>query len=198
MRIDEGYIKYNCYLKKEELVHNSIMDELNSVRSRLKKLGLIGVYPSKISYGNASCRLSRYEFIISGTQTGEYENLEPKHFSVVTKADIAQNTLYCTGLNNASSESLTHAALYQTDDNINCVIHVHSYKMWTDLLHKVPTTPSSAEFGTPEIAEAIKQLYKENPDTKNKKIIALGGHHEGIISFGSDLNSALFTILHYL
>lgn len=198
MRVEDGYIKYNCYLKKEDLVHLPIMDDINSIRIRLMKLGLIGIYPSKISYGNISNRLSRFEFIISGTQTGEYEILETKHFAIVNKADIDGNTLYCYGNNNASSESLTHAALYQIDDTINSVIHIHSYKMWTELINKVPTTPSTAEFGTPEIAKSIQNLYNDNPDVKLKRIIALGGHHEGIIAFGNDLNSALFTILHYL
>ena len=64
----EGYIKYRCIFIKKKLDYIAIMDEINSLRIKLMDLGFIGIYPSKISYGNISYRLSDKTFIITGTQ----------------------------------------------------------------------------------------------------------------------------------
>lgn len=39
------------------------------------------------------------------------------------------------------------------------------------------------------MAEGIKRLFKET-NVKNKKILVMGRHKEGIISFGKDLREA--------
>ena len=80
----------------------------------------------------------------------------------------------------------------------NCVVHIHDYHLWNKLIHKVPTTPITAEYGTTEIAESIYELLNNSKNELNKKIIVLGGHHEGIIIYGENLNSVYLTLKQYL
>jgi hypothetical protein len=61
--------------------------------------------------------------------------------------------------------------------------------MWNNLIHKVPTTKIEATYGTPEIANEIKRLFSEST-VAAEKIIVMGGHKEGIISFGRTLEEA--------
>ena len=70
-------------------------------------------------------------------------------------------------------------------------------QLWERLINKIPTTSPEAEYGTPEIARDIIRLFKET-DVKEKKILVMGGHKEGIISFGKDLDEAGNVLLSYL
>lgn len=94
----------------------------------------------------------------------------------------------------ASSESLTHAAIYACSKETNAVIHVHHKEKWTRLLHRVATTNPAIVYGTPEMAYAIQNLILEN-NIGNNKLIVMGGHEEGLISFGKTLEEAASTIL---
>jgi hypothetical protein len=62
-------------------------------------------------------------------------------------------------------------------------------KLWTALLHKVPTTPEKVEYGTPEMAYAVRGLF-DNTDVLKKKIFVMAGHVGGVVAFGKDLRSA--------
>ncbi|OLE70214.1 MAG: hypothetical protein AUG74_07845 [Bacteroidetes bacterium 13_1_20CM_4_60_6] len=62
-------------------------------------------------------------------------------------------------------------------------------KLWTALLHKVPTTPEKVEYGTPEMACAVRGLF-DNTDVRKKKIFLMAGHKGGVMAFGRDLRSA--------
>ena len=88
----------------------------------------------------------------------------------------------------ASSESLTHAACYECSSKIKAVIHVHNFAMWENLIDNLPTTNENITYGTPEMALEIKRLFKEYKLDNN--IMVMGGHMEGIISFGEDLDKA--------
>jgi len=189
----EGYIKFNCEWIKQEL--NEDISEINKWREKLYKLNLIGVYESGVGFGNISIR--KYNnFIITGSKTGGIENLTNNHFTKVTNWNFDKNSLTCYGPIEASSESLTHAAVYISDLNTNAVIHVHNSNLWEKLMYKVPTTDEKVEFGTPEMAYEIMKLFIDK-NTINKKIIVMGGHKEGIISFGKDLEEAGNVLLNY-
>lgn len=195
--MNEGYIKYKCHLTERELEQYPEMNEINIVRTELIKLNMIGVYPSGISFGNISIRLRGERFIITGTQTGAMEILQPEHFALVNESDIQRNAIECIGLRSASSESLTHSAFYQTSDTVMSVIHIHHLNLWRKLLYKVPTIPDTFEYGTPEIAEAVSEMLKSDNQAESG-IIALAGHYEGIISYGMDINLAFEEIKKYL
>ena len=51
----------------------------------------------------------------------------------------------CIGPIQASSASLTHAAIYQANPDINAVIHVHDRDLWENLLDRVPTTARNCD-----------------------------------------------------
>lgn len=192
----DGYIKYQCNLSRNILENYPEMELINIYRRKLRKLKMVGVYPSGISYGNVSMRIDKFRFLITGTQTGSFDNLEACHFAIVNGWDIDKNILYCVGELNASSEALSHAAIYEVLTNCNAVIHVHHLQLWKQLLNKIPTIPESAEYGTPEIANAIaNSILSNNAQTKGN--IALAGHYEGLISYGETIESASTEILKY-
>ena len=112
------------------------------------------------------------------------------HLCTVTSYDIEENALQCIGPVKASSESLSHAAVYECAPEIGAVSHVHHAGLWTALLHTAPTTGSEIAYGTPEMAREIKRLYREST-LPNVKPLAMAGHQDGLISFGKDLDESV-------
>jgi len=187
----EGYIKFNLNWEKTPFDFTDIdFLSLNSCRQKLFELGLIGAYPDGIGFGNLSLRYKKDEFIISGSETGNFKNLSKEHYALVEEFNIKQNSVHCIGLTKASSESMSHAAVYDSNPNVNAVIHVHHKKLWDNYLNIFPTTDFKAEFGTPEIAFEIFRLA-----TSNNGIIIMGGHEEGIIGYGENLNETTNIIM---
>ncbi|NOX71196.1 MAG: class II aldolase/adducin family protein [Candidatus Micrarchaeota archaeon] len=194
---NDGYIKFNIKWIKAKPLPESVIRELNKWRRKLFDAGLIGMYESGIGFGNISMRIpGTNEFIISGSATGGIENLTAEHYARVTEVDHEKNSLVCVGPIKASSESMTHAAVYDSDHSVNAVIHVHNLRMWKMLLDRVPTTSKEATYGTPEMAEEVMRLFKES-DVKEKKIFVMGGHEEGLMTFGKDLDEAGSVMLRY-
>lgn len=190
--LDEGYIKFECNWINKPLPI-SVPDSLLFWRDKMHQLGLIGYYPQhKVGYGNISIR-TKQGILISGTQTGNTYPIKATDFTLVTAYDIKNNNVTCEGTIQASSETLTHAAIYEGDKSVNAVIHIHHLKLWTKLLHRVSTTNKNILYGTPEMANEISRLAL----LKNNKIIVMEGHEEGIIAYGKDLNEAGNVILDF-
>ena len=105
--------------------------------------------------------------------------------------------MVCEGPVKASSETMTHAALYEVDDTIKAIIHVHNEAMWKKLIRKLPTTNAKVAYGTPEMAEEIKNLFKDHDFKETGNIIIMAGHEDGIISFGRNLEEAYNILLKY-
>ncbi len=193
MKTDEGYIKFNLDWDKRIFSFNDQdFSLINTSRERLYKTGLIGAYPDGIGFGNLSLRNSSNSFIISGSATGNFRHLLKEHYSLVTDFDIPKNSISCIGLSKASSESLSHAIIYESNPKVNAVIHTHHQDMWNCYFDKLPTTDKKAKFGTPEIAIEIKKLAN-----KSSGIIIMGGHQEGIITYGKSLFEAEKILLNY-
>jgi L-ribulose-5-phosphate 4-epimerase len=193
----EGYIKFRCdWIDGTPPLESEII-ELNIWRSKLYKLGFIGSYPDGIGFGNVSIRSEKNEFIITGTQTGAFETLNTLHYTRVIDFDIARNYVKCCGKIKASSESMTHAVIYQALPEINSVFHIHSIENWKKLLNIIPTTSDKAEYGTPEMAYEIMRLLKET-DLRQKKILVMAGHEEGILSFGTTIIQAGKILFNYI
>ena len=109
---DEGYVKFSVLFQQEPL-DMPVPRTLLSVRDTLHQMGLIGVYPDGIGFGNVSVRVPGTEaFFITGTQTGSVFPLTENEVALVTQADIPANTVHCRGSVAASSETMTHAACY--------------------------------------------------------------------------------------
>ena len=195
MIIDEGYIKYQCHWQNKDAIAAKDVVELNQWRTKLYQLGLIGEYDSGIGFGNLSVRiLDSQHLIISGTQTGGIAELTVQHYTKVTDFDWQQNYVVCEGLIKASSETLTHAAIYVAQPQVNAVVHVHHDKLWRKLLNRVPTTDPDCAYGTPEMAEEIIRLCQQQ-QTQEQKIMVMSGHEEGILTFGSSLAEAVEVLL---
>lgn len=187
--MDEGCIKFNCEWIKDKPILTKKLIELNNCRNKLYTLGLVGSYNNGISFGNLSARLKKNTFIITGSATGNLELLDESHYSLVTKYNFMKNSLTCKGQIKASSESLSHAAIYECSPDINAVIHVHNIYLWEKFIDKLPTTKRGITYGTIEMADEIKRLFKES-NVNYEKIILMGGHKEGIISFGNNAAEA--------
>lgn len=195
--LSEGYVKFNYTWIKSKPLPIKLIKEMNLVRQKLYNLKLIGSYPNGIGYGNISIRHKK-GFIISGTETGNINKLSPKHYAFVKKWIFYKNHLTCSGPVVASSESLTHAAIYESDNTANAVIHIHNLKLWQCLLKKkYPKTNKKAPYGTVALVNEIKRLFKQTK-VAEKKIIAIEGHREGIIAFGNNLNEAYNGLWHII
>lgn len=186
---ETGVIKFNCTWIKEDPLNDDLIADLNTWRDKLHKMGFIGVYKNGIGYGNISKRFEANQFIISGTATGKLQKLSNEHYTKVTAYDLDKNSLTANGPIVASSESLTHAVIYESDKNCNAVIHIHCLDLWTKLLNNIPTTEKTVEYGTPAMAREVQRLFKDT-DLAEQKILVMAGHEEGIISFGKNLEEA--------
>ena len=188
--MDEGVVKYRCDWEEADPVAAANIADLMTWRERLHSWGLIGVYENGIGFGNVSVRLGNScQFVISGTQTAHLSALGPESYCIVTEFNLEQNFLGCRGPVQASSESLTHAALYLHREDVGGIIHVHNPKLWQQLLFKVPTTRKEIPYGTPQMALEMFRLFEEE-NLAERKILAMAGHEDGIICFGSTLDEA--------
>jgi len=192
--MDEGYIKYQCNWIKSDAIQPQQIEEINKWRTTLFDEGYIGMYENGIGFGNISIRVNENLFLVSGSATGGIRHLSAADYALVTDYDFALNQLTCKGMTMASSESLTHAAIYNCSKETTAVIHVHHKEKWRRLLQQAATTNTSIPYGTPEMAYAIQDLILKNKIGAHK-IIAMGGHEEGLIAFGKTLEEAALTIL---
>lgn len=196
MTIDEGYIKYDSDWTPGEAPDVAATSLLDTWRRPLHEAQLIGHYEDLgVGYGNLSIRVQQSrEFIISGTQTGHLAETDGRHYALVTAYDVERNRVSSTGPVQASSESLTHAAIYELDNDINAVVHVHSRGLWQQLINEVPTTAVDVSYGTPEMAHEFRRLYRDS-DFAAMGIAVMAGHDEGIVSIGHSLEEAATRIL---
>jgi ribulose-5-phosphate 4-epimerase/fuculose-1-phosphate aldolase len=154
----------------------------------MRTAGLIGVYPDGIGYGNISVRAGSC-FVISGSGTGAHPEARREHFTRVVDYDFRANALSCRGPVPASSESLTHAAVYEANPTAAAVIHVHHRELWQALLHNIPTTAMNVAYGTPEMAYEVLRLFRDTR-VADGRVFVLGGHRDGIVAFGESLEEA--------
>lgn len=194
--IDEGCIKYECDWRRAPALPVAMIHDLNEWRNRLYDAGLVGYSEEHgVGFGNLSIRAGDDEkFIISGTQTGHIPRTDESHYSLVTACDIRKNHVTCEGPLQASSEALTHAALYALDAGICAVAHVHSPVLWRTLIHRVPTTAGDVRYGTPEMAREFLRLYRET-NLSATGVAIMAGHEEGIVAFGQTMEQAVQRIL---
>jgi ribulose-5-phosphate 4-epimerase/fuculose-1-phosphate aldolase len=190
--MNEGVIKFQCD-------HTFCCDEfditnIDKCRQQLLNAGLVGRDPNRYSgysFGNVSERRGN-EILITATQTSHIKVLDYLGYVFIEQSDLANNTVNSRGAAKPSSESLTHVQVYMMDQRIGGVAHVHSPKIWarSDLLR----TDSNVPYGSPEMALEVKRLFEET-DVKERRIFAMGGHEDGIIAFGPDIQYAVDLLL---
>lgn len=196
----EGYFKFTpCYAGGTRFPEE-VLSRLGEIRSVLYRLGLIGVYAEGelkgVGFGNLSARTDA-GFVVTATRTGGLAELEARHYTEITHVDLDRNAVKYRAVTEEatpSSECMTHAMFYQADPSIGAVIHVHHLAFWRYLLDKVPATSPDVAYGTPAMAREILRLYR-GTELPRRRLAAMAGHEEGIISFGRDLECASTVLL---
>lgn len=192
----DGSIKFECHIKTEKiLIPSELFIPLNFWRGELWSKCLIGAYPDGIGYGNISVRLPQTnQFYISGTATGGIPELDQLHYPLVEQCNSLLNAIWCRGLIKASAESMSHAAIYSANAKVEAVVHIHNLQLWEKYIDVLPTTSKKIEYGTPEMAFEISKIMTM-PETLKNKVFVMGGHKEGLISFGKTIKEAALVIL---
>lgn len=186
---NEGVIKFKCNWIIEPALPFDEIAALDKWRSKLYNAGLIGEDENGIGYGNISCRLKGNIFVITGSGTGSLQKLNAEHYTRVTDYDFSKNALTSAGPIKASSESLTHAAIYESLSFVNAVFHIHHAALWQKLMSELPSTTPDVEYGTTAMVNEIKRLMT-NPFILEQGILAMGGHRDGVITFGKNPGEA--------
>ena len=187
------YIKFSCECAAAEITSFQGLAELNECRRRLLRARLIGVDTNGIGFGNLSIR-DAASFYVTGSATGGIPELSLANCARVLAYDFKRNWLRYEGAAIPSSESLTHAAVYESDAKAGAVIHCHDSKLWEVLLNQAPSSSESIEYGTPEMAHEVTRLFRFT-DVQSRKIFAMAGHEGGIVAFGKDLEEALAVLM---
>ena len=192
---ETGSVKFRCEQVAVKISPFPEFAELNKYRRELREHGMIGVDSSGIGFGNLSVRNgASSRFYITGSATGSVPELSAMDYAKVVAYDFARNWLRCEGAIIASSESLTHAAVYESDPTAGAVIHCHELTLWAAFLDNAPTTPKHVEYGTPEMAYAVRRLF-DLTDVKRRKIFVMAAHEGGLVIFGRDLEEAFGVLM---
>lgn len=206
MSHQDGVIQfYLDFTRTAETLNVEVLREMNAWRQILYRLELIGQHSDRydgFGYGNISARYASSDFrnayVISGTQTGHRERLTAGHYTLVSACDISKNHIVARGPVPPSSESLTHGILYHLDNTIASIIHVHSPEIWNHAVTLgIPVTSPDVLCGTPEMAAQVDTLF-QNTDVTTLRIFAMGGHQDGIFTFGDSMSAAGTTLIRYL
>ncbi len=199
----EGVIKYQLDFTRGEAPPADAIVELEPWREKLMARGVIGQDPARYGgygFGNLSRRWpeASNRFVITGSQTGELARLGPEHYALVSDFSVPDNRVTATGQTPPSSESLTHGWIYQLCPGAQFVFHVHSPEIWRNAEKRgLPITGPFAAYGTPEMAEEVYKILLKNP-CRSWGILAMGGHEDGIVSFGETADKAGGLILQSL
>lgn len=196
----EGYFKFTAEFSGVGHASAADVANLNLWRARLRDLDMIGAYRegelAGVGYGNLSVRTGK-GFLITATRTGQLVTLTAREYCEVSAFDLEGNRVLYTAEDSGvspSAECMTHGVLYATDPGIGAVIHVHHRALWTRLLDRWPTTLRSVEYGTPQMGRELARLYTES-ELPCLRVAVMGGHEDGVIAFGRDLQEAGASLL---
>jgi L-ribulose-5-phosphate 4-epimerase len=189
------YVRFTCERVTSRLPPFDGLAALNAHRRKLLELRLIGVDSNGVGFGNLSVRDdATNNFYITGSATGGLPELTLADCAKVVAYDFAKNLVRYEGAAIPSSESLTHAAVYQSNADAGAIIHCHDPALWETLLDQAPTTSRAAEYGTPQLASEIMRLFAHT-DLRARKILVMEGHEGGVVTFGKNLAEAVAVLL---
>ena len=190
------YVKFTYQRARANIGPFNTLAELNACRRKLLELRLIGLDSNGIGFGNLSVRDSASRnFYITGSATGGgLLKLSLTDCVRVVDYDFKKNWVRYEGAAIPSSESLTHAAIYESELSTTAVIHCHDSVLWRTLLDRAPTTSKRVPYGTCEMAREIIRLFKET-DVRSRKIFVMAGHEGGIVTLGKNFEEAFAVLL---
>lgn len=190
----DGYIKFRCDhteadwnskelpLSKELL---RLLQETDTFRTQIFDQSFVGMHENGIGYGNISFRWKN-SFVITASGTGGARELGIDGYTMANSVDIAQNTVHSIGPLPASSETMSHAAVYANSPSACFVLHIHNMPLFNLLKEKnALSTPEHAAYGTVEMAQAIAELVRKHP---SEAVIVMRGHEEGILIYGISIS----------
>jgi ribulose-5-phosphate 4-epimerase/fuculose-1-phosphate aldolase len=197
---EEGIIKYDPsrftyipFLPRHEY------ERVEKYRKILNQMNLIGAYDNGVGFGNISqrknyshiLRTQNPQFIISGSQTGHLKDLSGEHYTRVIDVDIDAFAVTAQGAVKASSETVTHASIYQRNPYIQAVVHFHHKKVWDNMIKgDYEFTGKWILYGTYEMAIAVRDCIGD----KTQGIFVMKGHEEGAIAYGPNLSTVMHII----
>jgi len=200
----EGVIRFDVRHEQrplEERVLGATARVLSAWRELLAGIGVIGRDPGRyegLGYGNVSARVGpfgdvargRRRFLVSGSQTGGLAHLTLREYALVESWDLEENRVSSAGLVAPSSESLTHAALYDVSPAIRVVLHAHAPDLWRHARALgLPVSRPEAANGTTAMALEVQRLYREGTFASTR-VAAMGGHEDGVLAFGGSAEEA--------
>lgn len=193
---EEGVIKFTLHHQEGPLPSFAVerTRDLLAWRRLLIQLGAVGREVGRYGgagFGNLSARVPPYPgergrraFVITGSQTSHSDPCSPAPLCVVDRYDPGRNTVTSRGPVPPSSESMTHGALYDLSPRVRFVFHGHVPLLWQNARALgLPTTSASVPYGTPQMAMEVARLYRET-NLSEVGVLAMGGHEDGIITFG--------------
>ncbi|OGQ13492.1 MAG: hypothetical protein A2138_16885 [Deltaproteobacteria bacterium RBG_16_71_12] len=196
----EGVIKFAATHQALPLprVAVELVGLLAGWRRILYDLGLLGRDRARYqgaAYGNLSARLGPFPgerglraFAITGTQTSDRRDLSADDFCVVTAADVKRNHVTSHGPSLPSSESMTHATVYDASPTIRAVFHVHAPAIF-DARLPLPETAPGVDYGTPEMAREVARLWRTS-SLPDGRVFVMRGHQDGVVAFGKTVDEA--------
>ena len=207
----EGVIKFEVEHENRPIDYDRLHElicQLVAWREIMALTGLVGQDPRRYDgagYGNASVRVGRAgaalghrSYLITGTQTSGKRCIGPEDFALVERYDPRRNWVKSHGSTEPSSESLTHGATYDLGPHIRCVLHAHTPVLWRRARElRLPTTEPHVAYGTPGMAAEVQRLYRDGVFAE-RRILAMGGHEDGILVFGRTPEDAGQVLLTWL
>jgi ribulose-5-phosphate 4-epimerase/fuculose-1-phosphate aldolase len=199
---DEGVTKFSFERTDVSASVEPVVRDLTEERRELYLRDSIGCNMKRYGacYGNASARVGafgapagRREFIVSGTQTGNIASPGPEHWVRITRYDHAANRVWAAGPCDPSSESLTHAAIYDADLAIRSVMHGHDRHTWLWLLESgAPATAPHIGYGTQAMATAAAAIVRGRRSStfRYPGVFAMSGHEDGVVAWGDSVKEA--------
>ena len=200
----EGVIRFHYQLEErcEPVLPSRTLDELRAWREIMRRLGLLGQRPDRyqgLGFGNISVRCPQRsaEFVITATQTSGVDVLEDRHLTRVRDHDLTEFRVTAAGPLPPSSESLTHAMIYQLTDGVDAIVHVHSPEIWhrADAIG-LPTTPEQVSYGSPAMAQATRKLLEEHRERPLS--FATLGHGDGVCACAASVAAAAAALVDQL
>lgn len=199
----DGVIKFSAEHRRESLgsrQFSEMVASLQAWRHIFFRLNFIGQDPTRYDgagFGNVSARILPHtavkgerKFVVTGTQTGARPHLGLGDYCVVESYDMRLNRVQSYGDTMPSSESMTHGAIYDLNPAIRFVFHGHVPVIWRQAKAlRLPTSRPEIAYGTPDMAYEVSRLYRES-SLSDRKVLAMGGHEDGIISFGKNADEA--------
>ena len=207
----DGVIKFGLDHHRQPLEtrrFGALASTLIAWREILALTGLVGQDPARYEgagYGNISGRVGapsvsrgQRSFLITGSQTSGLRTVSLADFALVERYDYRRNEATSVGEIEPSSESLTHGALYDLTPTIRFVMHAHAPLIWSQARELgLPTTDAAAAYGSVAMAQEVQRLYHSSA-LSERRVLAMGGHQDGVITFGRNADETATVLLQTL